>query len=130
MHLHISISNNLQSLAYSLALVLGCGKQQPRETFYLSAAIVITYGHDPFNAHSSFATGLKMYTETPRIEHNEPDDAPLSPPFWCVVRRHSNAQNTVIAQFSSRTVAEEHLQFLAKMSPDTTYDVVFDFGLR
>jgi hypothetical protein len=52
------------------------------------------------------------------------------PPFWCVVRRCSNAQNTVIAQFSSRTEAEAHLQFLARMSPDATYNVVFDFGLR
>lgn len=71
-----------------------------------------------------------MHTDTARIKHNESDHAPLSPPFWCVVRRRSNAQNAVIAQFSSRTEAEAHLQFLAKMSPASTYDVVFDFGLR
>lgn len=100
------------------------------EVFSLSAAIAITYGHQPFSAHSVFFIRSKMHTDTDRIQHNESDHAPLSPPFWCVVRHHSNAQNTVIAQFSSRTEAESHLQFLAKMSPDTTYDVVFDFGLR
>jgi len=70
-----------------------------------------------------------MYTETVRIGRNETDDAALSSVFWCVVRYLPNSQNSLIAQFGSRTAAQECLQFLVKMSPGNTYDVVFDFGL-
>ncbi|MBW4622346.1 MAG: hypothetical protein KME17_23700 [Cyanosarcina radialis HA8281-LM2] len=58
-------------------------------------------------------------------------NAPLpSLPFWCIVRRLPNSQNIAIGVFSSRAAAEEQMHFLAKMSPNTTYDVVFDFGLH
>lgn len=70
-----------------------------------------------------------MHTEMTHAESNRVDDALLTPPSWCVVRRLPNSQYSMIAQFDSRTAAEEHLQFLTKMAPDITYDVVFDFGV-
>jgi hypothetical protein len=67
-----------------------------------------------------------MHTEISSIDD---DDMPCSPPFWCVVRHFPNLQTAVIAQFDSRNAAEDHLQFLIKMSPNAIYDVVFDFSL-
>jgi len=81
-------------------------------------------------AHSSLPDRSTMDTKTAPMKHNKSHEASLTPPFWCVVRRLPNAQNSVIARFDVRTAAEAHLQFLAKKSPDTTYNVVFDFGLR
>jgi len=81
------------------------------------------------NAYTFLNARLTMHTETARIEHNDSADVTLSYPFWCIVRCLPNSQTSTIAQFDSRTAAENHVQFLAKMSPDTTYNVVFEFGL-
>jgi hypothetical protein len=45
---------------------------------------------------------------------------------WSVVRRLPDFQSIVLAQFSSRTDAKAHLQFLKRVRPNAFYDIVFD----
>lgn len=45
---------------------------------------------------------------------------------WCIVRHLSNFQSIVLTQFSSRVEAEARVQFLNRIHPAASYEVVFD----
>jgi len=61
------------------------------------------------------------YSQRHRLNHSEHSSHP-----WCIVRHLSNFQSIILTQFFSRAEAEARVQFLNRIHPAASYEVVFD----
>jgi hypothetical protein len=45
---------------------------------------------------------------------------------WCIIRLLPKMQRVVVVRFRRRNAAEDHLRVLKRLTPDATYEIVFD----